>query len=40
MQAMRQKHLGGKRAGHTLCDGCTAWREHKNAVYLEIGSDD
>jgi MoaA/NifB/PqqE/SkfB family radical SAM enzyme len=24
---MRERHLGGRRAGHPLCDGCTVWRE-------------
>ena len=40
MQEMRQKHLENKRADHPLCNGCTAWREDKNAIFLEIGKDD
>jgi MoaA/NifB/PqqE/SkfB family radical SAM enzyme len=31
---IRQRHLNQQRQGHSLCDGCTAWREVKNTKYI------
>ncbi len=40
IRALRYRHLNDKRHTHPMCNGCTTWRESKNAVYIEIDRSD